>query len=84
MRTSLKGWLHDVLLDRTTLARGYFQKRTIEKLLSEDLRCGAYSKEIFSLAVLELWHRVFLKAGDGSSVASPASFPDGIVATIQQ
>jgi len=81
MRTSLKGWLHDVLLDRTTLARGYFQKRTIEKLLSEDLRCGAYSKEIFSLAVLELWHRVFLKTGNESATASPVNFPDRVVTT---
>lgn len=57
----LKGWLHDILLDRETLARGYFRKSAIENLLEENGRSGAYAKELFSLAVLELWHREFLK-----------------------
>jgi asparagine synthase (glutamine-hydrolysing) len=60
MRTDLKDWFHGILLDRETLNRGYFQKKTIEKLLAEDLRTGRYSKEVFSLAVLELWHRTFV------------------------
>ena len=61
LRTDLRDWLHGILLDRETLARGYFEKRCIEHLVSEDLRCGGYSKEFFSLAVLELWHRAFLE-----------------------
>ncbi len=60
LRKDLRGWLRDILLDRRTLARGYFDKRCIERLISEDLRRGGYSKELFSLAVLEMWHRVFL------------------------
>jgi asparagine synthase (glutamine-hydrolysing) len=56
----LKNWLHEVLLDRKTLARGYFRKSAIEKLLVENEPSGCYSKELFSLAVLELWHRTFL------------------------
>ncbi|HEY3128369.1 MAG TPA: asparagine synthase (glutamine-hydrolyzing) [Acidobacteriota bacterium] len=60
LRTDLRDWLLDILLDRKTIARGYFKKKCIEELVSEDLRSGSYSKEIFSLAVLELWHRVFL------------------------
>jgi asparagine synthase (glutamine-hydrolysing) len=61
LRTNLKDWVQDILLDRRTLARGYFEKKCIEHLISEDLRRGGYSKELFSLAVLELWHRSFLE-----------------------
>lgn len=60
LRKDLKGWLRDILLDRKTLARGYFDKRCIERLISENLRGGDHCKQLFSLAVLELWHRVFL------------------------
>jgi asparagine synthase (glutamine-hydrolysing) len=60
MRGSLKDWLSGVLLDRETVARGYFRKTTIEGLISENTGSGRYSKELFSLAVLELWHREFL------------------------
>jgi asparagine synthase (glutamine-hydrolysing) len=60
LRGQLKGWLREILLDRQTLARGYFRKNAIETLLSENGRSGCYSKELFSLAVLELWHREFL------------------------
>ena len=60
MRGEMDGWLHEILLDRTTLARGYFRKNAIERLLARNRREGSYSKELFSLAVLELWHREFL------------------------
>jgi asparagine synthase (glutamine-hydrolysing) len=60
LRTDMKGWLHDILLDRKTLARGYFRRDGVEQLISEDQRSGGYSKELFTLAVLELWHRAFL------------------------
>ena len=60
LRKELRDWFHDVLLDRETLSRGYFEKVGLEHLLSENQRSGKYSKEIFSLAVLELWHREFL------------------------
>ncbi len=43
--------MQDVLLDRKTLARGYFKKSQVEQLLSENVRSGAYSKELFSLSV---------------------------------
>jgi asparagine synthase (glutamine-hydrolysing) len=61
LRTDLKAWIRNVLLDDTTLARGYFDKHCIENLIKQnDIRGGSYSKEIFSLAVLELWQREFL------------------------
>ena len=60
MRGALKDWLSGILLDWETLARGYFRKSAIERLISENLDSGRYAKELFSLAVLELWHREFL------------------------
>jgi asparagine synthase (glutamine-hydrolysing) len=60
MRGDLKDWLSGILLDRETSGRGYFRKSSVEKLLSENAGSGRYSKELFSLAVLELWHRQFL------------------------
>ena len=60
LRRDLSGWLRNILLDRETLNRGYFEKKAIQGLLDTDQRSGGYSKELFSLAVLELWHRAFL------------------------
>jgi asparagine synthase (glutamine-hydrolysing) len=60
LRTELKGWLSDVLLDSRTLSRGYFERSGIETLLFKDSTQGGYSKELLSLAALELWHREFL------------------------
>lgn len=61
LRGEMKGWLSDILLDRETTNRGYFETKAIEGLISENWRTGRYSKELFSLAILELWHRTFLK-----------------------
>lgn len=63
LRQDLKDWVRDLLLDAKTAARGYFQKGAVERMLSEDLKSGGYSKEIFDLTVLELWHRQFLDKG---------------------
>ena len=60
LRTDLRSWIRDMLTDRKTLERNYFRKDTIERLLRANLESGSYPKEIFSLAVLELWHREFL------------------------
>jgi asparagine synthase (glutamine-hydrolysing) len=61
LRQDLKEWVHALLLDSKTTARGYFQKSAIEGMLGVDATSGGYSKEIFDLIVLELWHREFLQ-----------------------
>jgi asparagine synthase (glutamine-hydrolysing) len=61
MRTELKDWVRDILLDSQTVSRGYFKRSCIEQLLDEDLRLHNYPKEILSLVSLELWHRAFLQ-----------------------
>jgi asparagine synthase (glutamine-hydrolysing) len=67
LRTELRGWLQDVLLDRQTTARGYFARSSIEGLIAENSRSGKYSRELLSLAVLELWHRSFA-TGDNPDI----------------
>ena len=68
LRNDLKEWLRDILLDTRTVQRGYFQKKCVEKLISTNGESGFYSKELFLLAVLELWHRQFLEK-KGASIA---------------
>src|ERR1700682_759940 len=40
LRTDLRGWVRDVLLDREALQREYFKKPAIEKLLKENVESG--------------------------------------------
>lgn len=60
LRTDMKDWLSGLLLDQESQSRGYFAKNAVEQLISNNMQSGLYSKELFSLAVLELWHRIFL------------------------
>jgi asparagine synthase (glutamine-hydrolysing) len=61
LRTEMRDWVHDLLLDREALSRGYFNRDCVEQLIADDTRLGGFSKELLSLATLELWHRAFLK-----------------------
>lgn len=74
LKTELRGWLQDILLDKWTLSRGYFNRRTIERMISENSVSGGYSRELLSLTALELWHRAFLKENEtGSKLQSDSS-----------
>jgi asparagine synthase (glutamine-hydrolysing) len=55
----LKDVVGDILLDSKTVSRGYFKRDVIEALIHRNLRPRRYTAEIFSLVVLELWHRTF-------------------------
>jgi len=65
LRTDLKGFVREVLLDRTTVERGYFNTSCVEGMLHANAESGLYAKEIFSLLTLELWHRAFLESSAG-------------------
>jgi asparagine synthase (glutamine-hydrolysing) len=60
IRSEFRDAFSAILTDRKTLQRGYFQKSAVEKMLCANPRGMNYSKEIFSLVVLELWHRTFV------------------------
>jgi asparagine synthase (glutamine-hydrolysing) len=68
MRCELKDWIRDVLLDSTTMNRGYFRKSGIQYLLDKDLQHRSYPKEILSLVALELWHRSFVDGAHSEDV----------------
>ena len=69
LRHNFKDQIRALLTDRRTVERGYFQKAAVEKMVRANGEFGTYSKEIFSLVALELWHRMFL---DGEQVTSNA------------
>jgi asparagine synthase (glutamine-hydrolysing) len=72
LRNNLRDQVNEILLDPVTDSRGYFQRGTVEKLIRQHQAGAGYSKEIFALMVLELWHRIFLdgrpqvEPGDGN------------------
>jgi asparagine synthase (glutamine-hydrolysing) len=60
LRSEMKGWVQELLLDRKSLGRGYFDGAGVENLIAENEDSGRHSKVLFTLAALELWHREFL------------------------
>lgn len=59
LRGNLRGYVSEMLLGSEAMSRGYFKRSAIEKLISLNRKGWDYSREIFSLLVLELWHRSF-------------------------
>jgi asparagine synthase (glutamine-hydrolysing) len=60
-RRELRGMVHEVLLDARTLQRGYFREPVVRRLLDEHRRgVRGWHAELWSLLVLELWHRMFV------------------------
>jgi asparagine synthase (glutamine-hydrolysing) len=62
LRHEFKREIEGILLSDCALSRGYFEKNEIGRLLRANEREGGRSKEVFSLLVLELWHRQFVDA----------------------
>ncbi len=51
---------YEILLDKRARERGYFKPQEIETLINKNLENANYTEEIFSLIILELWHRLFI------------------------
>ncbi len=66
LANGMKSWVRDILFDRRAVNRGYFNRPALEDLVARNERSGKYSKEVFSLLTLELWHREFIERRDGS------------------
>jgi asparagine synthase (glutamine-hydrolysing) len=62
LQQDLREFVEGVLLDDRTLNRGYFQKAAIERLVQQNRAGAANAQDMFSLVVLELWHRTFVDA----------------------
>jgi asparagine synthase (glutamine-hydrolysing) len=73
LRGELRTMAHDVLLDARTLRRGYFHERVVRRLLEEHGRgVRGWHAQLWSLLVLELWHRMFV---DRRPAAAPPLVP---------
>jgi asparagine synthase (glutamine-hydrolysing) len=72
LKTELRDFVNDTILSQNTALDSYFNKASVRDMLqkqqqnSSDNRNGSkaqhaldYSREIFSLLVLELWHKEF-------------------------
>ena len=60
LRNELRSRVADVILSERAQTRGYFRPRELERLISLNANSGRYSKELFSLVILEMWHREFI------------------------
>jgi asparagine synthase (glutamine-hydrolysing) len=60
LRKDMRNWVHDVLFDRTTTNRGYFDTAAVRDLVARNDAGPGHSKDIFALLTLELWQRAFL------------------------
>jgi asparagine synthase (glutamine-hydrolysing) len=57
-RGELKDYLREVLLDPSTLGRGYFQVSAVQQLIDEHLTgVQDHSRRLWALLCFELWHR---------------------------
>jgi len=64
-RNELKDYIHQILLDRRTLSRGYFRREGVEQLLSEHLSLRYdHSSKIWAILFLEMWFRIFMDQKD--------------------
>jgi len=60
LRTSLRTLLDDVVLSPTALGRGYLAPEAVRALVREHLRGVDNSHRLWSLVMLELWHREYV------------------------
>jgi asparagine synthase (glutamine-hydrolysing) len=73
LRGDLKPWARDILLDRETLDRGYFDSAAVEGLLDRHAAgTDGDAKRIWALLMLELWHREFVGPSSTDRLAAAA------------
>jgi asparagine synthase (glutamine-hydrolysing) len=72
-RHELREMAYDVLLDARARQRGYFRPETVRRYLDEHVEGRAHHhSRLWSLLMLEQWHRVFIDARPASSAAPAA------------
>ncbi len=73
-RGELREMTRDVLLSDRAVSRGYFQRESIERLITEhQQRRADHKARLWSLLVLELWQREWVDAAAVAAGGSPAS-----------
>ena len=56
-KTSLNGWIKEVILDPKTLNRGIYNKNELLKLVDGSSK---FNRSLWGVLNLELWHRRFI------------------------
>jgi asparagine synthase (glutamine-hydrolysing) len=70
-RGELREYAREVLLDRSSIDRGYFEESGVRRLLDEHAAATHdHNQAIWTLLVFELWHREFVDAGAGRTLAA--------------
>ncbi len=60
-RHDLREMARDLLLSPRAVGRGYFRREIVQRLLDEHIRgVGHWHEQLWSLLMLELWHRTFI------------------------
>jgi len=72
LKTELRDFVNDTILSKNTFLEAYFNKAALQEILAKQQRYSSYSgnggnaqhaldysREVFSLLVLELWHKEF-------------------------
>jgi asparagine synthase (glutamine-hydrolysing) len=73
LRTDLREWSREVLLDRTTRDRGYFDPDAVQGLLDRHAAGNdGDAKRIWALLMHELWHRDFIDVGAAAELPAVA------------
>jgi asparagine synthase (glutamine-hydrolysing) len=74
LRTSLRDYSRELLLDGPAAARGHFERGYVERLLDEH-QAGErdHAQGIWTLLMYELWHREIVEAAPASRSRDPVS-----------
>jgi asparagine synthase (glutamine-hydrolysing) len=60
LRGEVRPLMEDCVLSEQSLARGYFQRQPLERMVKDHLENRRdNSRELWALTWLELWHRTF-------------------------
>lgn len=60
MRTVLRSWIEELLLNDRTLERGYFNPDYLHQLVSDHMAGIDNNRKLGMLITIELWHRLFI------------------------
>jgi asparagine synthase (glutamine-hydrolysing) len=60
LRGDMKELLFDTVMGESSMISSYFNMTKVDEILQAHQWGGVYSKEVFSLLVLELWHQAFI------------------------
>jgi asparagine synthase (glutamine-hydrolysing) len=84
LRHDLKDVVADILLDSKSISRGYFRREAVEELIERNSQSSRHTAEIFSLVVLELWHRAFIDQQEQPLGAPPSGYPSLVAGSFVQ